>query len=643
MFKKIMLISALLLSMVATSAYAAEADAPDADVKADIENPVEIVLQLGSDKILINDEQSIVEPPYLSQSTTLVPLRVITSSLGAVLQWDGATQTIVLTYGDKNIKLVIGSRTAETNGAAATIPAAPELKNGTTMVPLRFVVEYFGAEIAYESLEAPIRISGSRQDAAAASGSEIDSDVGKTRIGNSQYGWTMNYPTGLVKSYQSFLEDSYQFDDANGEYDLWINVDVDQDRISNDRLLQKAADRIGGTVLQKSFVANSDHPEQSYALVVSKDGGGQYDMLRVYQWEERIYYVWLTISNSEDYKNADKNRKYTELLDSFTPTFRKGDSKTKDLSTVKNGFRAYIGSDLGLDLSVPADWDTESNGEWVIFYSADEELGLNIRRTSVRPGDTLDQWIQRESAYLTDDYLSDYIKMEAPVPVMVAGGKGMLLKYATSEDGKTWSQVYGYYLFNGDYKYEIDFISSEGKQDEKRMQTIIDSVKHNPVGNEDAGVIEDSRDFIDRTKMTTVKVKDMNFSVDIPDYWTEETTYDDTKVSYSSSMGQVDFHIVENATLSQFKQVFDRVMESNKEVSPDFRVESSSSTTYAGVAAYKYVYSGTVNGVPFESTSYMMEKDGRVYGIDYVMLKAHTTAANREMQRAVLDSYQFLK
>jgi serine protease Do len=45
-------------------------------------------------------------------------------------------------------------------------------------------------------------------------GTSLDADRGKTRIGDSHFGWTLKYPAGLVKQYQSDNGDSVSFADA---------------------------------------------------------------------------------------------------------------------------------------------------------------------------------------------------------------------------------------------------------------------------------------------------------------------------------------------------------------------------------------------------------------------------------------------
>ena len=53
-------------------------------------------------------------------------------------------------------------------------------------------------------------------------GSSLDADSGKTKIGDSHFGWSMKYPAGLVKRQQSDDGDSVSFVDAKGEFALSI-------------------------------------------------------------------------------------------------------------------------------------------------------------------------------------------------------------------------------------------------------------------------------------------------------------------------------------------------------------------------------------------------------------------------------------
>lgn len=49
------------------------------------------------------------------------------------------------------IRMTIGSKVAEVNGEIKTLSLAPVEKNGTTLVPIRFVAEALGCEVEYEA------------------------------------------------------------------------------------------------------------------------------------------------------------------------------------------------------------------------------------------------------------------------------------------------------------------------------------------------------------------------------------------------------------------------------------------------------------------------------------------------------------
>jgi len=112
---------------------------------------VEITFKVGDSVLSINGKDVEVETPYVvGKGTTLVPLRVITEAFGAKVGWDDATKKITLEYPDVNIVLQIGNIEVIVNDHTETLLAAPELPKDTTMVPLRFISETFGATVTYD-------------------------------------------------------------------------------------------------------------------------------------------------------------------------------------------------------------------------------------------------------------------------------------------------------------------------------------------------------------------------------------------------------------------------------------------------------------------------------------------------------------
>jgi len=92
--------------------------------------------------------------PYIKADRTYVPVRYMAYVLGltdADVLWDEATQKVTLTKGDKKVELTIGSTTYTVNGEAKTMDVAPEINNGRTMLPARYVAEGFGATVGWDA------------------------------------------------------------------------------------------------------------------------------------------------------------------------------------------------------------------------------------------------------------------------------------------------------------------------------------------------------------------------------------------------------------------------------------------------------------------------------------------------------------
>jgi len=88
-------------------------------------------------------------PPVLVQNRTLVPIRVVSESLGAQVVWQDPD--ILIQKDNIDLKLTLKSKTAYKNGTAMpALEVAPFLKNNRTMVPLRFIAEALNVDISYE-------------------------------------------------------------------------------------------------------------------------------------------------------------------------------------------------------------------------------------------------------------------------------------------------------------------------------------------------------------------------------------------------------------------------------------------------------------------------------------------------------------
>lgn len=97
------------------------------------------------------EDISLDTPPFIDPTTnrTLVPLRFISEAFGADVQWDDLTRSVIVKLNDKEIKLQIGNTQASVNGEIVSLDQPPVIKNDRTMVPIRFISESLGADVQW--------------------------------------------------------------------------------------------------------------------------------------------------------------------------------------------------------------------------------------------------------------------------------------------------------------------------------------------------------------------------------------------------------------------------------------------------------------------------------------------------------------
>lgn len=97
--------------------------------------------------------------PQIVHGRTLVPLRAIFEALGAKLDWDATTRTATATKGIRRVVLPVDTSGARVGQRRIKLDVPPQIINGRTLVPLRFVSEALGAKVSYDATTRTVEIT----------------------------------------------------------------------------------------------------------------------------------------------------------------------------------------------------------------------------------------------------------------------------------------------------------------------------------------------------------------------------------------------------------------------------------------------------------------------------------------------------
>lgn len=98
------------------------------------------------------------QKPTTRSNRTLAPMRTVFEAMGADVVWDNDNRIINAKKGDTEIQLQIGNPTMKVNNTAITLDVAPRLIKNTTYVPLRAVSESLDATVEWNQQEQAVYI-----------------------------------------------------------------------------------------------------------------------------------------------------------------------------------------------------------------------------------------------------------------------------------------------------------------------------------------------------------------------------------------------------------------------------------------------------------------------------------------------------
>lgn len=106
---------------------------------------------LEVDSILSNKaEMKFDTPPVIKGGRTLVPVRAIVEGFGAQVDWNGETREVTIIKGDIEILLPIDNSEVYVNGEKVVLDTKSEIMSSRTYVPLRFIAETLGLAVNWD-------------------------------------------------------------------------------------------------------------------------------------------------------------------------------------------------------------------------------------------------------------------------------------------------------------------------------------------------------------------------------------------------------------------------------------------------------------------------------------------------------------
>jgi serine protease Do len=481
-------------------------------------------------------------------------------------------------------------------------------------------------------------------------GSDIDADRGKTRIGDSYFGWSMKYPAGLVKQNQSDDGDSVTFMDAKGEFMLNLDVESKQSNdLSASALLNKLAGQGGSdSILERQYVKQEEGP--SYGKLVGKTGGA-YIQVRAYLHDSRIYYLSLYVSEEEIYKSPFKQNSYNDLLNSFQLSFDKEDEALKDISVYSDGDTTYTNG-YGLSLDLPSGWSSSYYGGDSTYSNEDFSQRISVDVSSASSGDTLKEWVGRELAEFESTYASDYREVGEMKEVTLAGTPAIEIGYSYTMGGEDERKNgYSIHMIKDKYKYEINISYDQDESaDEiaKLIETITSSVHiDKELMDSELGFIQDLDELLDKNQTVAFKNEKYKYELDVPEIWSsysfDFSDEDEEYVSFNFTGGSLTIDVDTKTSFEDAVKEEDEFQKTSTENDSEYKVTATNESLFGGASVKKYVVHYAHDDIPYQETLYIIRKNDLTYKVTLSINEAVRTEENEARLNKAFESLTFLK
>lgn len=632
------------LAGVLTFSCVAGVGAEDTDLKPEdvALNQVKISFSIGDEVIDVNGEKVTYVAPYVVNDVTLVPVRLLTESFGADVEWNEESQQATVTYGGVKIVLTIGSKTAYVDGEEVELLTAPEVTNDRTMLPLRFITETFGADVGWEEETQRVTVvkevtdSNSIKDYAL-----LLKRSDKAYVGDSYLGWSMKRSDEFQLAKRSFdgYQNSFTSSDS-GSYKLVISQ-KDPENDTPDIWYQNLKN-IFSSMTIIDFEKKKTSTGIEYVDFQAKNKSG-YLNIRLYFTEDMVYEL---IASLDEDKTTKDFENLMELIDTFNISFQK--DQTEDLSDVNaDNMRMFQSKDLKLSLLVPGDYEEINYGsnEVNVFrfskkYSETTYLHYGISVYSQESGKTYVDWAkqdQKNNKRLLNPNYSSYSEVQETT---IDGRKAAYYTCQTKDADET---VYNWDVFvdGGDYFYNISFdVVGTKESADATAQKIMDSISIGEIDKNEMGRMvriseEEESEYKER------KDSKYSFNVSLPNDW--QVTQENGKVFGYEKNGLCAFYMAADSIASSkvtAKEVAADILDDMKVMDNVELIDKAPvEISVGGVKGYSISNYGIMeSGDKMRNTEYIFVKNQVLYIANFSCPDKYYGERTQEIQAKIIES-----
>jgi len=111
-----------------------------------------IMMFIGNSFMNVNNVWEGIDPPQnrtapsINAGRTMVPIRAIVEAMGGTVGWNAGDRRIDLRSHGNHVQMWLGQLDARVNSSSREMDVVPQIVNDRTLIPLRFVAEFLGAQ-----------------------------------------------------------------------------------------------------------------------------------------------------------------------------------------------------------------------------------------------------------------------------------------------------------------------------------------------------------------------------------------------------------------------------------------------------------------------------------------------------------------